>query len=314
MNILITGSTGLIGQALISELIKPHIHSHPKSNTAISKTADELSITALTRNTGQANLITSPCLSYCSNLGDIDFNHLDVVINLAGEPIADKRWTTKQKEQICESRWSITQTLSSKINAAKTPPHTFISGSAIGYYGRQDETVQVTENYQEIHKEFTHTVCEKWENIAMRASEHSRVCLLRTGIVLDSHKGALAKMLLPFKLGLGGPIANGQQMMSWIHIQDMVAIILELINNETLSGSINATAPNPVSNNEFSKVLSKQLNRPCLFRAPKLVMRLALGEMSDLILYGQGVYPEKLTNTGFQFAYPTLDEAIASLV
>ncbi|WP_448247472.1 TIGR01777 family oxidoreductase [Thalassotalea agariperforans] len=296
MNIFITGATGLIGRHLIQTFVL----------------TPSIQLFALTRNQQKAQAILPKQVTVFSSLNACDFNNIDVVINLAGEPIADKRWTTKQKHKICQSRWQLTQQLADKINSAETPPQCFISGSAIGFYGRQTET-KITESFELSYQEFTHDVCQTWENIALSTQAVTRVCILRTGIVLDKHQGALTKMLLPFKLGLGGPIGNGEQYMSWIHKQDMVNIITTLIHNQALSGIINATAPSPVTNQEFSKTLATILNRPCVCRVPKTVLQLLLGEMADLVLYGQNVVPEKLLNSGFKFQYPTLTSALENI-
>lgn len=295
MNILITGGTGLIGKALI-----PRLTEH--------------NVTVLTRDVKRAGTILSNKVTLVESLALVDFSSIDIVINLAGEPIADKRWTPAQKSKICNSRWGITKELSNQILSADKAPHLYISGSAIGYYGRQN-TQPIGEDFENINPEFTHTVCKQWEDEALKAnSPATRVCLLRTGIVLDDKAGALAKMLLPFKLGLGGPVSHGNQIMSWIHITDMVNIILHCIDNDALAGSINATAPNPVSNEYFSKILSSTLNRPCVFRIPKPVLTFILGEMSDLLLYGQNVLPEKLLSQGFTFTYPHIDKAMEALI
>mgnify|MGYP000094305484 CR=1 FL=1 len=295
MNYLITGGTGLIGRNLISTL------NQNSSNM----------IKVLTRDIDKAASVVSD-VDLISELSLNDIEEADIVINLAGEPIADKRWTVNQKDRICQSRWAITEQLTSLINQAISPPSVFISGSAIGFYGRQTET-KITESFELSHQEFTHDVCQTWENIALSTQAVTRVCILRTGIVLDKHQGALSKMLVPFKLGLGGPIGNGEQYMSWIHKQDMINIITTLIHNQALSGIINATAPSPVTNQEFSKTLATILNRPCLCRVPKTVLQLLLGEMADLVLYGQNVIPEKLLNSGFKFQYPKLTSALENI-
>ena len=295
MHILITGGSGLIGKALIKAL---HVDN----------------ITLLTRNPNKVSKTLSSNITLISELNQVDFNTLDVVINLAGEPIVDKRWSAKQKERICQSRWQITQQLVDKIQSANTPPSCFISGSAIGFYGRQGKQ-EVNEDHTNIHPEFSHEVCQQWEKIAQQAnSAQTRVCLLRTGIVLAPNGGALKKMLPAFKFGLGGPIANGQQYMSWIHIDDMVAIILAAIEQPFLSGAINATAPKPVTNQELSKTLSSVLNRPCVFRVPAFMMRLLLGESADLLLFGQNVLPRKLLDNHFKFQFSTLHGALKHLL
>ncbi|MBA6223622.1 TIGR01777 family protein [Colwellia sp. MB02u-18] len=295
MNILITGGSGLIGRALIQHLNAERI-------------------IVLTRNPAKTANILPDNIEFISTLGDIDFNELDVVINLAGEAIVDKRWSKAQKNTICQSRWKITQKLVEKIQAATNPPHSLISGSAIGFYGRQG-ALAIDESYQEIHDEFSHKVCQKWEAIAQTAaSDKTRVCIIRTGIVLAENGGALQKMLLPFKFGLGGPIASGEQFMSWIHIDDMVAVLLAAVYQTSLTGIINATAPMPVSNQEFSETLSAVLKRPCLFRVPAFVLRALMGESADLVLYGQNVLPSKLLNNNFKFQYPSLEVALKQLL
>ena len=295
MNILITGGSGLIGQALIQQL---------NANRII----------VLTRNIDATKKVLSANIELVTSLEDVNFNDINVVVNLAGEAIVDKKWTSKQKHIICQSRWQITQDLVNKIQQAIKPPHSFISGSAIGFYGRQGSQ-PIDEDHQDTYDEFSHHVCKKWEAIAQTAeTANTRVCLIRTGIVLATNGGALKKMLPPFKLGFGGPIASGKQFMSWIHINDMVAVLLAAIYKTELSGPINATAPMPVTNKEFSKTLSQVLNRPCLFNVPAFVLRLLLGESADLVLYGQCVLPTKLLNNDFKFQYPTLQIALKQLL
>ncbi|ASP47501.1 TIGR01777 family oxidoreductase [Cognaticolwellia beringensis] len=295
MNILITGGSGLIGQALIQHL-----------------NADRIIV--LTRSPEKTTKLLPENIELITTIDDVDFNDLDVVVNLAGEAIVDKRWSNAQKAIICQSRWQITRSLVEKIQAATKPPHSFISGSAIGFYGRQG-AVEIDESYQDVHDEFSHHICQKWEQIALQAeSEQTRVCLIRTGIVLANNGGALEKMLLPFKLGLGGPIASGEQFMSWIHIDDMVAVLLAAIYQTAFSGPINATAPVPVCNQQFSETLSAVLGRPCIFRVPGFILRILMGESADLILYGQNVIPKKLLSNNFKFQYPTLEIALKQLL
>lgn len=295
MNILITGGSGLIGRALIQ-----HLHAER--------------IIVLTRHIELSQKILPPKIELVTSLDDVNFNDIDVVVNLAGEAIVDKKWSSKQKNIICQSRWEITQSLVNKIHQAIKPPHSLISGSAIGFYGRQG-SLPIDESHQNIHDEFSHHVCQKWESIAQQAqSEDTRVCLIRTGIVLANNGGALQKMLPPFKFGLGGSIASGKQFMSWIHIDDMVAVLIAAIYQTELVGPINATAPMPVTNKEFSQTLSAVLNRPCLFKVPAFVLRILLGESADLVLYGQHVLPTKLLNNHFKFQYPTLQVALKQLL
>lgn len=293
MNILITGGTGLVGSAFIQRY------------------GDEYSITVLSRHPERARKKLGPTVTVIASLGELEnLNHFDAVINLAGEPIADKRWTAAQRERIEKSRWHITDALVGLFEASESPPHTFLSGSAIGYYGRQGET-PVTETNNTPNDEFSHRLCKYWEDIALRAkSDNTRVCLLRTGIVLARQGGALKKMLPPFRFGLGGPMGSGKQMMSWIHINDMTAAIQFLLQQRDCHGPYNLTAPNPVNNATFSKTLGKVLHRPTFFKVPAFVLRLGFGEMSDLLLTGQAVIPERLQQAGFTFEFEDLHPAL----
>ncbi|MBQ4857496.1 TIGR01777 family oxidoreductase [Pseudoalteromonas sp. MMG007] len=296
MHIFITGATGLIGKHLC-----PFLLHH---NT----------VTVLSRNPTKANVLLSHKVNAVSAINEVDFNTVDVVINLAGEPIVNKRWSNKQKQIIRDSRLIITEQISSAIKACSTPPHTFISGSAIGFYGRQGNKV-IDESFNEPHNEFAHTLCKDWENAALVAqSEQTRVCLLRTGIVLSIKGGALAKMLPAFKLCLGGPIASGEQGMSWIHIDDMTQLILFIIKHNEISGPVNATAPTPVSNAQFSKCLGEALSRPAFMPMPAFVLKTLMGEMSDLLTTGQFVKPTKLQEHHYRFHHTDIKSALESLV
>lgn len=297
MHILITGATGLIGSALCQTLAQSH------------------NITALSRNQHKAKSKLPSTVKVIDSLDDCDFEQLDAVINLAGEAIADKRWSSAQKQRIFQSRLGLTEQLVNKIKACDTPPSVLISGSAIGYYGRQAPEDVVTESFSNVYPEFSHQLCKQWEELALRAhSPQVRVCLLRTGIVLSKNGGALAKMLPPFKLGLGGKMASGKQMMSWIHIDDMVNAINFLLENKNTQGPFNLTAPKPQSNLSFTKALAKTLKRPALFPMPEFVLKVLFGQMSDLLIYGQNVIPQNLQQAGFTFKYSELEPALADLL
>lgn len=297
MKILITGATGLIGSALCKLLDDKH------------------ELIALTRNINKAKNTLPNSIIALDNLKDVNFDDLDAVINLAGEPIADKRWSAQQKQKIFQSRLAITEQIVNNINVSDTPPKVFISGSAIGFYGRQPAENAITESYSSTYPEFSHQLCKQWEELALQAhSPDVRVCLLRTGIVLSKQGGALDKMLPPFKLGMGGRMASGKQMMSWIHIDDMVNAIVFLLEDEKAHGAFNLTAPEPVSNTNFTQTLAKTLNRPALFPMPEFVLKLLFGEMSDLLIYGQNVIPEKLEQQGFKFKFKTLDTALNEIL
>jgi hypothetical protein len=295
MRILLTGATGLVGRALV----KRWQHQHQ--------------LFALSRNQVKASQLLGPAVQVVSELAELDFNQLDVVVNLAGEPIAAKRWSEQQKQRICQSRWQLTEQLVTLIQQATTPPHTLLNASAVGFYGRQGPEA-IDENYQSYYPEFSHDVCARWENLANRAkSASTRVCIQRIGIVLAEQGGALQKMLPAFKLGLGGAIGNGEQMMSWIQLDDLVAAFDFLLNKPELSGVFNATAPMAVSNRQFSRLLAERLNRPALMPMPAMVARLLFGEMADLLLFGQHVYPQRLLDAGFHFQYSQLRNALQDL-
>ncbi|MBJ9162250.1 TIGR01777 family oxidoreductase [Citrobacter farmeri] len=296
MKILVTGGTGLIGGHLVPRL-------------------QELGhqVTVLTRRPDDARKKLNDRVILWNTLEDKhNLNGIDAVINLAGEPIADKRWTTEQKDRLCQSRWRITQKLADLINASETPPSVLISGSATGYYGDLGEVV-VTEE-EPPHNEFTHKLCARWEQIACEAqSDKTRVCLLRTGVVLAPKGGILAKMIPPFRLGLGGPIGNGRQYLAWIHIDDMVNAILWLLDND-LRGPFNMVSPYPVRNEQFAHALGHALQRPAILRIPATVIRLLMGESSVLVLGGQRALPKRLEAAGFPFRWYDLEEALADVI
>ena len=296
MRILITGATGLIGNRLVRHWRDKH------------------ELISLSRDASKAKQTLGAGVDIIDSLSGVNFNAIDAVVNLAGEPIVGKRWSNKQKNVLCQSRWQLTAQLSDAIIKAETAPKVFISGSAIGYYGRQQHQ-RIDEDYPHPYPEFSHQLCKKWEQLAQTAqSEATRVCLLRTGVVLANDGGALQKMLPAFKFGLGGRIADGSQYMSWIHIDDMVQLIDFLLQHPTLTGAFNATAPMPVTNTDFSHTLARVLNRPCLLPMPAMVLKLMLGEMADLLLTGQCVIPANLTKAGFEFQHPELEPALRALL
>ncbi len=297
MKILITGASGLIGRRL--------------SETLLSQSHE---ITVLTRAPERAAKILGPKIPLWRTLADkTSLDGFDAVINLAGEPIADKRWTKEQKQKLCDSRWQLTEKLAQLINASSQPPAVFISGSAVGYYGDQGQAV-VAED-EPPNKQFTWQLCARWEALALAAeSEKTRVCLLRTGVVLAEKGGALAKMALPFRAGLGGPIGDGDQYMPWIHIDDMVNGIIFLLNHETLNGPFNMVAPYPVRNDQFSALLGEVLHRPAFIRVPAGVIRLLMGESAILVLGGQRAIPKRLEDAGFTFKFSELKPALQDVL
>lgn len=297
MKILITGATGLIGQRLTQALLNQSHH-----------------ITALTRSPQRATKILGPQVELLNSLDGLSsLDGFEAVINLAGEPIADKRWTAAQKQKLCDSRWQLTAQIAELIKASAKPPTVMISGSAVGYYGDQGQAL-VTEE-RSPHQEFTWQLCSRWETLALKAqSANTRVCLLRTGVVLSSEGGALAKMVLPFRMGVGGPFGNGQQYMPWIHIDDMLNATLFLLNQPALKGPFNMVAPTPVRNQQFSEQLAKVLHRPCFMRVPTVAVRCLMGESAVLVLGGQQAVPQRLIDAGYQFRYSTLQPALEKVI
>lgn len=297
MRILVTGGTGFIGQKLCS-----------------SFKAKGYEVTVLTRDPKNAiRRLPDKAFRFIKHLDEIDSGeHFDVVVNLAGAPIA-KRWTRAYEKIITDSRINVTQQLIALFSRLKNKPSVFISGSAIGYYGSQKEN-ELTENSSAMNS-FSHALCAAWEAEANKANALGiRVCLLRTGIVLGTNGGALSQMRLPFMLGLGGPFGDGKQWMSWIHMVDMIRLIHFCIEHDQASGAINATAPFPVTNKTFVKTYAKVLNRPCFMAMPSWVIRFLYGQMGEeLLLNGQKVLPEKATTLGFSFIYPTLEMALLAI-
>jgi uncharacterized protein (TIGR01777 family) len=236
----------------------------------------------------------------------------DAVVNLAGESIAGRRWSASRKRQILDSRITATRSLVAAINTASSPPPVFLSGSAVGYYGLLDDR-RVTESTPP-GTDFLARVCVDWETAAAAAAGRARVVALRTGIVLAREGGALPEMLLPFKLGAGGPVGTGKQYWPWIHADDWTALAVWLLRNPAVSGPVNLTAPSPVTNHEFARALGRAMHRPAFLPAPAFALRLILGEMADaLLLSGQRAVPEKAERGGFSFRYTTVDAALADL-
>ena len=290
MHIFITGATGFIGSNLITKLLNK-----------------KYKITALVRNISRAKL-QLPNIALISNLTELEnLDQFDAVINLAGEPIFDHRWSQKQKNNLQNSRVQLTQQLTQLINKSAHPPRCFISGSAIGFYGNRPQQTLTEESSK--GNNFTAELCQLWEAQALQA--HTRVCLLRTGIVLDPTGGAFAKMLPLYRLGLGGKLGSGEQYWSWIALEDMINAIIFLLETPSCHGVFNMVAPNPVRNKTLNSLLGKYLHRPAFCTVPAFAMRLILGERADLLFDDQKVLPQKLIQAGFNFQYATLADYLA---
>jgi uncharacterized protein (TIGR01777 family) len=234
------------------------------------------------------------------------------IVNLAGESIASGRWTAARKQALRDSRILSTRTLAAAIKASTNPPRTFISGSAIGYYGAHD-SAPLTESAPP-GTDFLAKLCVDWEAEAQRAAGPSvRVVLLRAGIVLERGGGALAKMMVPFRFFAGGTMGSGRQYVSWIHRIDWMEMVRWLVETPEIAGAVNATAPHPVTNTEFARALGRALHRPALVPAPAFALRIVLGELADSIVTGQRVLPSRALSAGFHFRYPEIDIAFRGM-
>ena len=292
--IIVAGGTGLLGTALVGALQD-----------------DRHMVVVLTRRPTRDNEVRwSP--QYAEGLWTSALDNAHAVINLAGASIAGGRWTTARRAAIHDSRMQATGALVKAIAASGQPPPIFISSSAVGYYGsRGDEPVTET---TAPGSDFLAHVCRDWEAAASQLSPAARVVLLRSGVVLARHGGALPQMALPFKLFAGGPAGSGRQFMSWIHLHDWVAMVKWALASQHIAGPLNVTAPEPVTNEDFSRSLGRVLGRPAWLKAPSFALRLILGEMADaLILGGQRVLPAVAQQHGFVFQYPTLESALRQI-
>jgi uncharacterized protein len=302
MRVTLTGATGLIGPLLVASLRER-----------------DAQVTVLTRDPERAK----------EKLGDVEavrwelsgepapaaaLAGRDAIVHLAGEPVA-QRWSAKVKQAIRESRLLGTRNLIEGIRAvapeASERPATLVSSSAIGYYGPHGD--EPLDEDAAPGNDFLAEVCVEWENAAAAARELGlRVVQVRTGVVLDSDGGALSKMLPPFRLGVGGPVAGGRQYISWIHAKDLVGMMLAAIEDERWSGPVNATAPEPATNRDFSKVLGRVLGRPALLPVPGAALRVLYGDMAEIVTSGARVLPAKPLVLGYKFSYPQLEEALRS--
>jgi len=233
----------------------------------------------------------------------------EVVINLAGAPIL-KRWNESYKKEIYHSRIDTTQKIASAIRKANRKPRVFISGSAIGIY---NSTETHAEESRYFANDFMGKVCQDWEHEAFEATGSTRIVIFRTGVVLSDIGGALKTMYIPFKSGLGGMIGDGKQAFSWIHISDLIRAFIFTIENETISGIVNAVAPEPTTNYHFTKTFGKVLVQPTVMKIPEFALKLIYGEGSKALTVGQNVLPEKLLKAGFNFRFPTIEKALMDL-
>ncbi|MSR47337.1 MAG: TIGR01777 family protein [Planctomycetes bacterium] len=295
MKLVVSGSSGLVGRALVPFL-----------------QAGGHTVRRLVRDSGVAEDLT-----WRPDRGEIDgrgFAGIDAVVHLAGEPIAQARWSAERKALLRDSRVVGTRLLAATLAHRPDPPKVLLCASAIGFYGdRGDEWLTET---SALGHGYLADVCREWEAAASPAVERGiRVVHLRFGVVLSPHGGALQRMLPPFRLGLGGRIGHGRQWLSWIALEDGVGVIAKVLADESLRGPVNVVTPSPVTNAEFTRTLGRALSRPTLLPMPGLVARLAFGEMADeLLLASQRVRPSKLEQTGFRFGWPELEGALRHLL
>ncbi|PAU85664.1 TIGR01777 family protein [Pseudomonas sp. WN033] len=296
MHIMITGGTGLIGRALCQRLL-----------------ADGHQVSVWSRRADQVGTLCGAQVHGVASLAQLDGEHLDAVVNLAGAPIADRPWTAKRKAELWASRVTLTEQLVAWLGERTQKPEVLLSGSAVGWYG--DGGDQPLTEDSPAHPEYTHMLCDAWESAARRATAYGvRVCLLRTGLVLAADGGFLKRLLLPFKLGLGGALGSGRQYIPWVHRDDLVELIMFLLINPECRGVFNGSAPHPVTNREFARSLGRALKRPAFMPLPAPVLKLGLGEMSRLLLTGQNALPKRAQEQGFDFRYQYLDEALTDIL
>ena len=319
MNILISGGSGFLGSAFSEEIQKRY------------QQADrDLHVTWLTRDDSQAHPSNIEMMTY-DELSKTE-NTFDVILNLAGAGIADSRWSDERKEQLLASRIKPTESILAFIARTTIKPKLLVSGSAIGWYGTQgDKPLTESSGFE---TDFSHQLCEQWEQLALTATEYAvPVAIVRTGVVIHPEGGMVGKLLTPFKMGVGGQLGNGQQIMSWISREDWVGAEIFIIEqhlagkhasaanttddnslqttNDTPAFVYNLTSPNPVNNHTFTKTLGAWLHRPTFFTLPNFLLKLMFGEMSTLLIDGQKVLPQALQDAGYEFQQPTLEQALA---
>jgi uncharacterized protein (TIGR01777 family) len=300
MRILISGGSGFVGEALCRRLI-----------------AGGHRVQVVSRHPEQARIRLPEGVDVRHSALDFVDRPPQALVNLAGEPIAGKRWSEAQKARLLESRLEATRDLvrlCEQLEATQGhAPAVMVSASAMGYYGAQQEG-SVTEQTSP-HDEFAHRLCRRWEEAAQDVTAHgTRLAILRLGLVLDAGGGVLQRMLPPFKLGLGGRFGDGRQFMPWVHRQDLVSAILWLLERDDLDGPFNGSAPHPVSNAVFTRLLARHLHRPALLPVPAKALELGFGEMSRLLLTGADMRPARLEASGFAFRFPTLEDALTDIL
>jgi len=299
MNVFVTGATGLIGRAVCEALL-----ARGHRVTALSRSA----AAATTRLPAGVRMVTGDPAA--PGAWQEELARTDACVNLAGEPLAGGRWTAERKRRIRESRVASTRNVAAAIRAGG--PAVLVSGSAVGFYGTRGD--EVLGEGAAAGEGFLAEVCREWEGAAAAAAARARVVLLRTGIVLARHGGALPRLVRPFELFAGGPLGGGAFFQPWIHLADEVGLVLLALEDERVSGPLNAVAPEPVRNRELARAIGAVLGRPSAVPAPAFAIRLVLGEMADTVLASQRVVPEKAVALGYRFRFPELEAALRDLL
>jgi uncharacterized protein (TIGR01777 family) len=292
MRIVLAGGTGFLGSALAEELKR-----------------NGWTVTVLTRHPRRGGELAwdpyGPVTAWAHALEDVD-----AVVNLTGASI-DKRWTAAHKREMWNSRVQVTRSLVAGLKSVRQIPPVLINASGVDIYGPHGDEPLTEET--PAGTGFLADLGSAWEKEALAAGAQSRVVLMRSGIVLDKNAGALPRIALPFRFFVGGPLGSGRQYFSWIHRDDWTAMVRWALANAAVSGPLNATTPNPVTNLEFARTLGRVLGRPSFMPAPGFALRLILGEMAELVLTGKRVFPDKAQSLGFDFRYATLDEALRAV-
>lgn len=296
MQVVVAGGSGFLGSALGAALRREGHAVANLTRRAPAAAPDDVTWTP----DGTAN---GPWVTV--------INGADAVVNLAGEGIADRRWTEERKRTLRTSRLHSTKSLVAAMLRATTPPGVFVSASAVGYYG--DRGGELVSETTPAGNDFLAKLCVEWESEAEQASAVTRVAIVRSSPVLHPAGGALARMLLPFKLGVGGPIGSGTQYMPWIHREDWVNFVRWLMAERAARGAFNATAPEPVTNAEFAHALGRALHRPAILPMPGFALRLLFGEVADALLTGQRAIPARAAEMGCRFRFPKLEDALSDL-
>jgi uncharacterized protein (TIGR01777 family) len=293
MRIVIAGGSGFLGRALHA-----HVQSLGHTSTVLTRRAR-----ARDHVTWTPDGTTGPWAAALDGA--------DAVVNLSGEGIADARWTTARKEALRSSRLLSTRSLVTAIHDLPKPP-ALLNASGVGYYG--DRGAGLVTEETPAGRDFLAGLCVEWEGEAERAAAHTRVVILRNGVVLHPSDGALKKMLLPFRLGAGGPLGSGAQYLPWIHLADWVALITWLLQQPDTRGPFNVTAPSPATNAEFTRALGAAVHRPAFIPVPGFALRLVLGELADTLLTGQRAVPARATASGFSFRFAEIESALRDLL